>query len=110
MDSPWQVPLPLEKYTTSRVVVYFYKGSWIPISFLPLIDAIELQRKAVGSGMNIFVFPPDLDPRTFDIAIAESGPSIASMLEQTEILTNNLQYTKLYPSQNSRSLEARLVS
>lgn len=60
-DSQWQVPLPLSEYTTSRVVVYFYAGSWIPIAFYPLAEAIKLHRKGLSSGMDIAVFPPDLD-------------------------------------------------
>jgi hypothetical protein len=62
VDSLWQVPLPLSEYTTSRVVVYFYAGSWIPIAFYPLAEAIKLHRKGLSSGMDIAVFPPDLDP------------------------------------------------
>ncbi len=66
MGSPWQVPLPLGKHTSSRVVVYFYSGSWIPIMFYSLADAIKLHHQALSSGKELFVFPADLDPGTFN--------------------------------------------
>ncbi len=65
MVSPWQIPLPLEEHTTSRVVVYFYSnklGVWIPIVFFPLVEALALHRKGLLNGAEFFVFPPDLDP------------------------------------------------
>lgn len=65
VDSPWQVPLPRQEQTTSRVVVYFENGGWIPITFYPLVDAIQLHRLGLSSGMDIVVFPADLDPRFF---------------------------------------------
>ena len=70
MISPWQNPLPLEKYTTSRVVVYFYTGRWIPIMFFRYSEAIELHRKAALQGWSIFIFPHDLDPRDFNAFFA----------------------------------------
>jgi hypothetical protein len=72
VDSPWQVPLPRQEQATSRVVVYFDKGGWIPITFYPLVDAIQLHRIALSSGMDIVVFPPDLDPRFFDTPLIPS--------------------------------------
>jgi hypothetical protein len=66
MESPWQIPLPLERYTTNQVAVYFYSDTWIPITFSTLADAISLHRQALSSGKEFVVFPPDLDPRAFD--------------------------------------------
>lgn len=71
MNSPWQVPLPQEEYTTSRVVVYFYNGGWIPITFYPLVDAIRLHLRGMSSGMDIVVFPPEIDPRVSVNTLAE---------------------------------------
>ena len=88
MDSPWQVPLPLEKYTKSRVVVYFYSGGWIPIMFYPLVDAIKLHCKASSLGMDIVLFPPDLDPRSSYISLTEAHQAIAAQLRDTEALTD----------------------
>ncbi len=68
MVSPWQSPLPVEEYTTSRVVVYFYSGGlglWIPTMFFPLAEALALHRKGLLSGAEFCVFPPDLDPCYF---------------------------------------------
>lgn len=76
MDSPWQVPLPRQEQTTSRVVVYFDNGGWIPITFYPLVDAIQLHRMGLSSGMDIVVFPADLDPRFFDNPFIPSNPPI----------------------------------
>lgn len=66
MDSSWQVPLTLLENSSSRVAVYFYNGGWIPIAYYPLGEAIKLYRKAASLGMDIAVFPPDLDPRNPD--------------------------------------------
>lgn len=76
MDSPWQIPLPNEEYTTSRAVVYFYNGGWIPITFYPLVDAIKLHRMGLSSGMDIVVFPANLDPRSTDILATEGEFSL----------------------------------
>ncbi len=76
MDSPWQVPLPRQEQTTSRVVVYFKNGGWIPITFYPLVDAIQLHRIGLTTGMDIVVFPPDLDPRLFHTPFIPSPPPI----------------------------------
>lgn len=76
MDSPWQVPLPRQDQTTSRVVVYFENGGWIPITFYPLVDAIQLHRMGLTSGMDIVVFPTDLDPRLFDTPFIPSHPPL----------------------------------
>jgi hypothetical protein len=69
MDSPWQVSLSLLENSTSRVAVYFYNSGWIPIAFYPLIEAIKLHRKALSLGMDIAIFPADLDPRNADYEI-----------------------------------------
>lgn len=62
MISPWRCPLPLEEYTTNKVVIYFYSGRWIPITFYSFVEAIELHRRAVLEGREVFVFPSDLNP------------------------------------------------
>lgn len=62
MLSPWRSPLPLEEYTMSQVIVYFYSGRWIPIMFHSLVDAIALYRRANLEGREIFIFPPDSNP------------------------------------------------
>jgi len=46
-----------------EMVVYFYSGSWIPIMFCRLAEAIALHQKARREGKELFVFPPDVDPR-----------------------------------------------
>ncbi len=69
MLSPWQSPLPLDEYTTSRVVVYFYSGRlnlWIPTMFFPLAEAIAFYYKGILSGMELLIFPTGLDPCYFD--------------------------------------------
>jgi hypothetical protein len=76
VDSPWQIPLPDEEYATSRAVVYFYNGGWIPITFYPLVDAIKLHRMGLSSGMDIVVFPANLDPRSTDILATEVESSL----------------------------------
>jgi hypothetical protein len=62
MNSPWQVPLSLIEDSSCRVAVYFYDSAWIPIALYPLIEAIKLHRKALSLGMDIAIFPPNLDP------------------------------------------------
>lgn len=62
MLSPWRSPLPLKKYMTSRVTVYFYNGRWIPIIFYTLGEAIALHRFALKFGKELFIFPPDCNP------------------------------------------------
>ncbi|OKH58367.1 hypothetical protein NIES2130_14930 [Scytonema sp. HK-05] len=67
MLSPWQIPLPLEEYTATRVVVYFFfDGRWIPIKFCTLNKAIKLCYEALLSNREIFLFPVDMDPNDFD--------------------------------------------
>ncbi len=66
MNSPWQVSLSLVEASTSRVAVCFYNRGWIPIAFYPLGEAIKLHHKASNLGMDIAVFPADLDPRNLD--------------------------------------------
>lgn len=86
VDSPWQVPLPRQEQKTSRVVVYFENGGWIPITFYPLVDAIQLHRLGLSSGMDIVLFPPDLDPRFFSTAFMPSHPPIARQTK-TELIS-----------------------
>lgn len=62
MISPWHNPLPLGEYTSQNVVVYFYNGRWVPITFYSLIEAITLCRKAESLGYELFVFPENLKP------------------------------------------------
>lgn len=89
MNSPWQVPLPLTEHTKSRVVVYFYRNGWIPITFYPLVDAIKLHLKAFSTGMDIVVFPADIDPRSSDTFLSEAHLPTASQPSNTETLTDN---------------------
>lgn len=90
MDFPWQVPLAQQEYTTSRVVVYFYSGGWIPITFYPLIEAIRLHRLALSSGMDIVVFPPDMDPRNFDAFFTEAGlPAVSPTRDAKSLRVRN---------------------
>ncbi len=63
--SPWRNLLPSEEYKVSRVAVYFHDGGWVPIAVYPLADAIELYRKASIFGMELFVFPSELDPKEY---------------------------------------------
>jgi len=60
MVSPWSIPMPLEDYTKSLVVVYFYSDRWIPITGFSLVEAIRLYNKALRLGKEILVFPPDV--------------------------------------------------
>ena len=66
VGSLWHVPLPLGNSKNSRVVVYFYNDRWFPITFYTLADAIALHHQAVREGRELVVFPPGLEPRTFD--------------------------------------------
>ncbi len=88
MNSPWQVPLPLTEQTKSRVVVYFYRSGWIPITFYPLVDAIKLHLTALSTGMDIVVFPADIDPRSSDTFLSEAHHPTASEQSNTEPLTD----------------------
>lgn len=72
MESPWQLPLPQGEYATSRVVVYFYRDGWIPITFYPLTNAINLHQGGLLSGIDILLFPLDLDPRFYSLTTAAS--------------------------------------
>ena len=67
MGSLWHVPLPLGSSKNSRVIVYFYNDRWLPITFYTLADAIALHYQAAREGRELVVFPPGLDPRTFDV-------------------------------------------
>jgi hypothetical protein len=65
MVSPWQSPLPLEEYATSRVVVYFHSdrlGLWVPILYFGLTEALALYNKGLLCGVEFFIFPPDVNP------------------------------------------------
>lgn len=62
MPAPWQNPLPLEEYITSRVVIYYYSGRWIPIKFCRFDKAIKLYRQAKQHGQEFFIFPADFKP------------------------------------------------
>lgn len=68
MISPWQTPLPLEKYSSERVVLFFYKDEqWVPIKYCYLLKAVELYKKTrTLSGKELFVFPPDINPNMFN--------------------------------------------
>ncbi len=59
MISPLKNPLPSGEYAASKVLISFYKDRWVPITFCRFVDAIALYRKAVQSGSEIFIFPPD---------------------------------------------------
>lgn len=63
MKVPWYNSLPIKDYAKSRVVVYYYKEQWVPITFHQLKDAIALHRKAKQQGKELFIFPPDFNPR-----------------------------------------------
>lgn len=65
MPAPWQNPLPLEEYMAIRIVIYYYRGRWIPIKFCRLEKAIKLHRKAALQGQELVVFPLDCDPNNF---------------------------------------------
>lgn len=67
MISPWKTPLPLEKYSSERVVVFFCKNEqWVPIKYCYLLKAVELYKKTITlSGEELFVFPPDVNPNMF---------------------------------------------
>jgi hypothetical protein len=67
MESPWKVELPLAGTRTDRVVIYSYKDKWNPVTFSPFAEAINLYHTASFLGEKIFLFPPDLDPRIFEI-------------------------------------------
>ncbi|OKH39095.1 hypothetical protein NIES2119_08165 [[Phormidium ambiguum] IAM M-71] len=63
MKFPWCNSLPIKEYAKSRVVVYYYKEQWVPITFHQLKDAIALHRKAKQQGKELFIFPPDVNPK-----------------------------------------------
>ncbi|MDZ8054033.1 MAG: hypothetical protein RMX68_027530 [Aulosira sp. ZfuVER01] len=68
MISPWKNPLPIEKYPSERVVIYFHNNEqWVPIKYCHLLKAVELYQKSITlSGKEILIFPPDLDPNKFN--------------------------------------------
>ncbi len=72
----------------SRVVVYFFNGGWIPIAFYPLIDAINLYRKGLSSGMDIAVFPTELEPRSIDPLLTTANSPITPKQKDTEVVTD----------------------
>ena len=63
MKFPWCNSLPIKEYAKNRVVVYYYKEQWVPITFHQLKDAIALHHKAKQQGKELFIFPPDVNPR-----------------------------------------------
>jgi hypothetical protein len=79
VGSPWQLPLPQEEYTQSRVVIYFYSDRWIPIACFHLSEAITLYRKASRLGKDILVFPPGLNLETKNILTSESPGSLGEL-------------------------------
>jgi hypothetical protein len=70
-------------------VVYSYNDGWIPITFYPLVDAIRLHHMGISAGMDIVLFPPDVDPRIPDTPLNEAHFSIVSQANSTEGLTDN---------------------
>lgn len=103
MVSPWSIPMPLEDYTKSLVVVYFYSDRWIPISCFKLTEAIALYRKGLQKGKEIFVFPPGLDLEAKNILLSQS-PSL-----QDE-LASQLAYNYTSPSQDLAQLTPRVLA
>ncbi|MBE9224800.1 hypothetical protein IQ264_04870 [Phormidium sp. LEGE 05292] len=63
MEFPGYNLLPTKEYAKSRVVVYYYTGQWVPIMFHQLVDAIAIHRKAKKQGKELFIFPPDVNPK-----------------------------------------------
>jgi hypothetical protein len=63
MKLSWHNPLPRKESAKNRVVVYYYTGQWVPIMFHQLVDAIALHRKAKQQGKEIYIFPPDVNPK-----------------------------------------------
>lgn len=59
MIQHYKNPLPSGEYAASKVLISFYKDRWIPITFCSFKDAIALHRKALQTGKEIFIFPPD---------------------------------------------------
>jgi hypothetical protein len=97
VHSPWQVPLPWAEYTTSQVAIYFYRGSWIPITFYPLVEAIKLHRNASSSGRDIVLFPCDLDPRSSESLCTQAPhPLVLKLKDNKFALTNkSSQYAEV---------------
>lgn len=104
VDSPWQLPLPLEGYIQSRVVVYFYSGSWIPIMYSHLEKAIKLHRQALRSGKDLVVFPADLDPRTFNTPSTEAH-SLEVQHETNATYTVKLRNAEHFSDSHSQTLQ-----
>lgn len=79
MISFWRNPLPSADHGDDQVVVYFFNGSWVPIMFYSLREAIELYRTAKLAGQELFIFPLDLTPDNFspieEISFTSSLPS-----------------------------------
>ncbi len=96
MISPWQNPLPIPDHTTRQVVVYFYNGRWIPIMFFSLVSAIQLHRKAQQSGSELFIFPVNLNPDTFECSDQEP---IASTGE-----VSNMEFYRSLKQKSSKTL------
>lgn len=80
MNSPWQIPLPLPEYLTSQVVVYAYEGEWAPVFFCSLGDALKFYGKLQLLSTQVFVFPVDLTPKSFDTALSDPSYEVASIV------------------------------
>lgn len=65
--SPWKIPLPLEEYTSLRVVVYYLSNNkWVPIKYCTLKKAIKLSYEGRQLNQELFLFTVDLNPNDFD--------------------------------------------
>ena len=67
MVSSWSNPLPLAEHAAAQVVIYTYEGKWIPIMHSCLAEALKFYNQALLHGAEIFVFPPHLIPRSFQV-------------------------------------------
>lgn len=91
MISPWRNPLPLQEYTTQRVVVYFYDGRWVPITVHSFMDAIQLHRQAQRNGHELYIFPNHVSPDGF-VNGDESQKSYEFPNYRETLLNQNLKY------------------
>ncbi|MEW6494756.1 MAG: hypothetical protein AB1589_19895 [Cyanobacteriota bacterium] len=82
--SPWQNPLLCRESTTQKVVVYYYSSRWVPIMFYNLSNAIALHQKARLEGKELYVFPADFDPNSFNQQ--DIIPLITSKASQISII------------------------
>jgi hypothetical protein len=72
MVSSWSNPLPLAEYATTEVVICTYEDRWIPIMYSCLAEALRLYQDALLHGAEIFLFPPNLIPRTLRVLNSQS--------------------------------------